>query len=172
MNFQMLFYLLPPILIIAVIFLLISFVRKGKKSIYLSVCIIIVILVALLIYYLPNDNILKNNKFESVSLSVNGIGEVEIHDRNTIEKIIEPINNYSYIRSAVETIERRRFEKHNVIELNMIDLRYGTFFHLYIFKKDPEKNFLQINSQRYKIKDSEKLTNELINVLNDLNLIY
>lgn len=168
MNFQMLIYLLPPILIFTVVHLVLSLVRKNKRSIYICMSTILVILLTLTIYYFPNDDILDNNKFESISLSVKGMAEVEVHDKNSIDKIVAVMDNHTYIRSAVETIERRRFESRSVIELNMVDLRSGTFFHLYIFENPPQQSFLQINSQRYKIRNSKKLTNELMDILNGL----
>lgn|GEM_PF-323881 len=162
--------LLPAVLILAFIYLIICIVKKSREKIIKTLVVISVIVVSLTLYYYPRGNILKEYDFSSISIEGKGFANTEITDRAEINKILKVINGHTFTRSAVRTIEPQTFPENGLIRLSMWDPKKGDVLRFYILGENFEKNLLQINGAMYNAKEKERLSKEIINLLEGLSI--
>jgi hypothetical protein len=165
-------YLSPIILLASCVCLIILILKKNRKGIIRTLVIILVLVISLFSFYYPKSNILKGYNFNLIHIDGEGIGisNAVITDKAIISKVLKIINNHTFIRSAVKTVETPRFQAQDLIRLDMGESKGKGVVFLYILRNDYNKNLLQINNTMYNVESREDLSKSIINLIKEYNI--
>lgn len=180
---QIFFFLictLPFMLVFLIIYLIyIIAINKQKLNKYsiFTISFILVITIILVGYYFPNNNILKDFNRDDISIYLRVDSQnIEIKDKDKINKLVEAINRHTYIKSAAKSLEMQTFSSENLILIDIFDTKNGRLTHVYVLSNFGENDsqdlddlskgdLLQINEQMYNVKDSKGLSTDIYNLL-------
>jgi hypothetical protein len=172
------FYFLPYIFLVLIIYMTDNIIRTrrktGRLNIY-SLIAAIVIPIVLIVYYLPNRNILKgytlNHMNITVHKTIDNHQSVEVTDKEKVDKILSIINNHTFIRSAVRTVRQQNFADSLYIMIGTSNKQPVRLIQLYVLKDNIKNNAIEINSQMYNVKDKAGLSEDIFNVLKEFGAL-
>ncbi len=185
MDLFFIFIVLCPIfLVISLLYLIISFINRFKmKQRFLSnynllnITIILFTLIILITYYFPIEGIYKNSIPEFVTVQIKN-KNFEIKDQDTLLKLLEIINDNTYVRNASDSLIDIRFPSENLIRIDMVysdNIEISKVVHIYILYSVSEeqsnkieissKSTLQINEQFFRIPEYAKISKDIYNLI-------
>lgn len=144
---------------------------KFDRVSFITLSMIIVMSIAMAIFYMPIKDILNNYKLTPIDIRFKSKSIVEISDREKIDKIIEIINNHVFIKSAVKSVEQQNISDNEYVILSAVDIVKSRIVHLYLYGEHKGESILQINEQFYNIRDAEDLTNDILGILKEFNIV-
>lgn len=171
---NIIFCSIPYLLGVSILFVILRlYSSKGKfdRVCFITLSMIMVMSIAMAIFYMPNKNILKNSNLTPIDILVDSKPIFEISDREKIDKIVEVINNQAFIRSAIKSVEQQNISDGEYFILSAVDTVKSRVVHLYLYGEHREESILQINEQFYNIRDAEGLTNDILGILKEFNIM-
>ena len=171
-------YFLPYILIFLSLYLfdnIINFLKKEFKINIPLITVMAIMIVTLITYYIPVNNILENYNLNYIQVQVYEEKQqridIKVEDNSKVNKLLEAINNHRFIRSAVRSVEQQNFADTQTIMLTSNQWRPMKIIQLYILKDNKKNDALIINNQVYIIKDSEGLSKEILDILQQFGVL-